>query len=392
MLLKCPECELQVSDKASFCPHCGFPMKDDATIKRSRKRKKKRLPNGFGQITEIKGRNLRKPFRAMINDGFDEKTGRPISRLLKPVSYFETYNDAYAALIEYHKNPFDVSKDITVEELYEKWLKDFSKDASYQSVSSYKTAWRFCSDVSKMKVVDVRPRHIKGCVFESQIVEDGNETSPNPTVQINIKSLFNLLFDYALEYEIVATNYSRSFTMPKKVFEERTSSFKEHLPYTDEEIRILWEHLEDTPGATEIIIQCYSGWRPRELCELLLKNVDLDKMLFKGGLKTEAGKNRVVPIHSRIQTLVRQKYEEATRLGSEYLFNDKGKPLKQKFGFLPEHRLHDGRKHFVTMAKKYKVDEYAIKYIVGHAISDLTEKTYTKRDFEWLREEIEKIK
>ena len=24
MLIKCPECELQVSDKAAFCPHCGY--------------------------------------------------------------------------------------------------------------------------------------------------------------------------------------------------------------------------------------------------------------------------------------------------------------------------------------------------------------------------------
>ena len=23
MLMQCPECELQVSDKATFCPHCG---------------------------------------------------------------------------------------------------------------------------------------------------------------------------------------------------------------------------------------------------------------------------------------------------------------------------------------------------------------------------------
>ena len=55
-------------------------------------------------------------------------------------------------------------------------------------------------------------------------------------------------------------------------------------------------------------------------------------------------------------------------------------------------RPHDGRKHFVTMAKKYGVDEYAIKYMVGHKISDITEKVYTQREFEWLKDEIEKIK
>jgi hypothetical protein len=44
------------------------------------------------------------------------------------------------------------------------------------------------------------------------------------------------------------------------------------------------------------------------------------------------------------------------------------------------------------MAKKYQVDEYAIKYMVGHAINDITEKVYTKREVEWLKNEIEKIK
>lgn len=57
-----------------------------------------------------------------------------------------------------------------------------------------------------------------------------------------------------------------------------------------------------------------------------------------------------------------------------------------------DRRPHDGRTRFVTSAKKYKVDEYAIKYMVGHAITDITEKVYTKRETKWLQEEIEKIK
>lgn len=57
----------------------------------------------------------------------------------------------------------------------------------------------------------------------------------------------------------------------------------------------------------------------------------------------------------------------------------------------PEHRPHDGRTHFVTAAKRNKVDEYAIKYMVGHKISDITEKIYTKRQSDWLKQEIEKI-
>lgn len=94
----------------------------------------------------------------------------------------------------------------------------------------------------------------------------------------------------------------------------------------------------------------------------------------------------------------------AVVIGCEFLFSENGKPyrydmfqklftdIKNNLGLSTNHRPHDGRTHFVTMAKKFGVDEYAIKYIVGHKINDITEKTYTKREFEWLRSEIEKIK
>lgn len=52
----------------------------------------------------------------------------------------------------------------------------------------------------------------------------------------------------------------------------------------------------------------------------------------------------------------------------------------------------DGRICFVSMAKEAEMTEYALKRIVGHSIKDLTEKTYTKRNIEWLNREIEKIK
>lgn len=44
------------------------------------------------------------------------------------------------------------------------------------------------------------------------------------------------------------------------------------------------------------------------------------------------------------------------------------------------------------LQKKYNVNEYAIKRIVGHKIEDITERVYTERSENWLIEEIEKIK
>ncbi|MCI8504782.1 MAG: tyrosine-type recombinase/integrase [Lachnospiraceae bacterium] len=339
-------------------------------------------------------------------------TGRPICKPLKPESYFPTYNDAYAALVEYNKNPYDLEPAITAKELYEKWTEEYFKtlknDASARAVTS---AWAYCSSVYDMRVMDIRARHVKGCMEEGVAVVRGKEQRPSASMKNKIKSLFNLMLDYALEYEIVDRNYSRSFNLTEETIKEIQTVKKEHIPFTDEEIALLWEHVDDKRYVDAILIQCYSGWRPQELGLIRLEDVDLENWTFKGGMKTDAGTDRVVPIHSRIQSLVLRKYKEAEALGSEYLFNctdpdsnrknikftynryQKGfTRIRDELKLNPDHRPHDGRKHFVSMAKKYGVDEYAIKYMVGHKISDITEKVYTAREFDWLREEIEKIK
>lgn len=412
MLIKCPECELQVSDKAHSCPHCGCPTQPDAKIKRHRKsNRRKRLPNGFGQITEIKGRNLRNPFRAMVTVGKDQN-GKPICKLLKPISYFPTYNEAYAALMEYNKNPYDLETSITMGELYDRWTDGYFKTlSSDSSVRNINLAWSYCSQIYNMKVVDIRTRHLKGCLEDGIKIVRGETRHPSPSVQTRMKSVFNMMLDYALEYELVDRNYARSFNLSNEVIKESNNVEKGHIPFTDEEMDLLWEHVDDILYADIVVIQCYAAWRPQEIGLIKIEDVDLENWTFSGGMKTDAGIGRIVPIHSRIRHLVERKYNEAISLGSKYLFNCTDKATKRsslkltygkyrerfievrdKLNLNPEHRPHDPRMHFTTMAKKYKMDEYAIKYIVGHSISDITEKVYTKRDIEWLKEEIENIK
>jgi integrase len=412
MLMKCPECELQVSDKALSCPHCGFPLQPDVKPRKPRNKnnKRRRLPNGFGQISEIKNRNLRNPFRAMVTVG-KTPTGRPICKPLKPESYFPTYNDAYTALVEYNKNPYDLEPSITVKELYEKWTKEYFKTIGESSIRGTEDAWRYCTAVHNMRVIDIRARHIKGCMEEGKATIRGKEQMPSASMKNKIKTLFNQMLDYAVEYELVDRNYSRTFNLSDETIKEIQTVKKEHIAFADSEMELLWQHVDNKRLVDVLLIQCYSGWRPQELGLIELTKVDLDKGLFTGGMKTDSGTDRTVPIHSRIKYLVERKYEEAQKLGSDYLFNyidvdgnrrnikltyNRYKKvferIRDELNLNPEHRPHDGRKHFVTAAKKYGVDEYAIKYMVGHKISDITEKVYTDRELKWLKEEIEKIK
>ena len=407
MLIECIECRLPVSDMAVSCPHCGYPMKQCRQAKEAAPKKKRmRLPNGFGQISEIKGRSLRNPFRAMITVGHRED-GKPICRPLKPRAYFPTYNDAYKALTEYNSAPYDLESDITVKQLYEIWFAEYSRSISSKtSISQTKAAWKYCTGIYDMRVKALRPRHIKKCMDEGTAMFRNEPRTAPPKVKARIKTLFNLMLDYAVEYEITDINHSRSFRLPDEIKKELSTVKSGHIIYTDDEMLTLWNHTQDR-CVCMVLVQCYSGWRPQELLTLRVEDVDIDNLTFRGGLKTEAGRNRTVPIHSRISGIVKRYYEQAAEHGSIYLFgreNNTAEPLsymqfsraysaiRECIGVSELHRLHDGRTHFVTAAKRYGVDEYAIKYMVGHKITDITESVYTKRGSEWLREQIEKIR
>ena len=406
MLTACPECELQVSDKALSCPHCGYPLKETAVKKTAHKTSKyKRLPNGFGQITELKNPNLRNRFRAMVSVGKNEN-GRPICKLLKPKAYFKTYNEAYTALIEYNKSPFDLNISITMKELYEKWSNVHYKNIVPSTVRGYKSAWKYCECIYDMDPREIRTKHIKACIEDGVITSKGEKRPVPPATTKIIKIILNCILDYAVENDYATNNVARNY---KHNGNNKDTETKSHLSFTEEEIKILWKNENEIPYIKLLLFQCYSGMRPQELGLITLDNVFLDKGYLVGGMKTESGKDRIIPIHDKVRHIVEEEYNRSKQIGSPWLFSfheashvknfhltykryyKKFISIMKKLDFNIEHKPHDGRKTFITLAKKYKIDEYAIKYIVGHTIRDLTEKVYTDRDPEWLISEIRKI-
>ena len=388
MLFNCPECRNQVSSKALFCPACGYPVNQKSRAARRSNRTKRRLPNGFGSITRLKNKNLRKPYLARITVGKTDK-GRPITRNLRPNAYFKTYNEAYTALIEYNRNPYSFDKDLSVRDVLGLFMGKFYKEGhSATYTRAIERAQRRSEALNDMKLRELKPRHLKGLLEELDLTV--NE-------QLTFKLFWNRVFDYAVEYELADHNYARDFNLEEKVV--KRPGKKPHISFTDEEMDKLWENKENEI-VKMILVQCYMGWRPNELCSLTKEDVDLESWSITAGSKTDAGINRTVPIHTRIRPLI----EDAVKQDKRFLFYIEseavnygryhyyfGKTMKQ-LGLNLKHKPHDPRKHFVTMAKRSKVDEYVIKILVGHAISDITENMYTDRDLEWLRSEIEKIK
>lgn len=351
-------------------------------------RKHMKLPNGFGQISKLKGK-LRRPYRAMITVDHTE-TGKPIQKLLKPVAYFETYNDAYVALVKQNENPYEVNKDATFKEVYEDWYSEHSKKISNSRQRNIRYTWNKLTKYHKVRLKDLRPKII------NQIIDEHSYESGE--TRKKIKSLINLVMDYAVMNDILDRNYSRISNIK---IEDPNQVKRGHITFTPEEISILWDH-KDEPYVRWTLIQCYTGMRPGELCLIKLENIKDNYMI--GGIKTKAGRDRLIPIHDKIKGLVEKQIQESSKRSSEYLLSEDGLnkiaydvykkrfyKVRDKYQLNSEHTPHDCRKYFISQAKKYKLDEYALKRIVGHNISDLTERVYTTRESDWLYYEINKI-
>ena len=202
--------------------------------------RKMKLPNGFGQISKIKNKKLRKPYRAMVTVGKTD-TGRPIVKILKPQGYFETYNDAYTALLLYSKNPYDFSHELTLKELYDKWFPEYSATLSDSRKKSMDIAWRYCSKICDLTPRNIKSADVKACMDNGEIEYRGKIIHPTDTGKVQIKILLGLLLDYAIEYDLTDRNVARTIKSPKNVNEVKNP----HKSFTKEEMKYLWNNNSD---------------------------------------------------------------------------------------------------------------------------------------------------
>lgn len=420
-LIQCPECQGNVSDKAGACPHCGYPLQSVSTavsvpvkrLGRPKNPQSLRLPNGYGTIKMLSG-DRRKPYAAMVNPklSLNETSGKGYYTY-DYLGSFEKKSDAYMAIMKYNENPYNLNNDMTIKELFEKWLPKYLHDNGFDDARrrAYELTFEYCHPAYKIKVREFIPTIIEEQIENAYRIGNrgrfkGKRMEATLLVKNNIKSLYNLMFDYAVFLQIVTENYARTFT--KGYVTSQSNMSREGIPYTKDELDKLWSLDGDSIFVDMTLVQCYSGWRPGEVLSILIENVDLKGRTFTGGVKTESGINRTIPIHSKIYHIVEKYYKEAVTTGRELLFGRTEKyhgffsysRNSYRHGLLREeeklgitgHVPHDGRHTFSTLAKKYDMNEFARKKLMGHAIKDLTDRVYTHMDMEWFKNEIEKIK
>ena len=341
-----------------------------------------RLPNGFGSVTKLSG-NRRCPYMARVTTGWTDK-GQPVRKVL---GYYSSSPKAIKALSDYNENPYNLTAhNYTYAELYAEWTKDRYTDKGEKIPNSYAAAFKRSENLHGMVFADIRKRHVQGEIDNCKL---GFSTKKN------IKILANLLSKYAIDQEIITTNYAALAELPA------AEESRIHIPFSDTELALLWANTDDI-GCRLALIYCYTGFRPTELLKVRTENVHLADHVMYGGMKTAAGKNRAVPIADKILPFISDMYDT----GNEYLVMDPydGQPMLtydrmrehawERSEILTKHMNHlphDGRHTCATLLDNVDTPKKIIQLILGHRAADITHRVYTHKTLQQLIDAINLI-
>ena len=206
----------------------------------------------------------------------------------------------------------------------------------------------------------------------------------NLTVSSGTKKLYKTtilqIFEYGIKYEIINRNPAHFIDTGKSI------KVRESTIFTSEEIQKLWKY-QLYKNVDLILILIYTGLRIGELLDIKKDNVFVEERYIIAGSKTEAGKDRLIPLHKDLIPMIKRRYEES----KEYLMEYKEKKITYsiaKTAFtevlksleLQKHNPHDTRHTFATLINNAEANKTAIINIMGHSDFKLTEKVYTHKD------------
>lgn len=374
----CPACKKRLPPAAAFCMFCGAAQGD------KKKKPASRRPKGSGTIRKMAGRRSL-PYAAIL----------PASMGGGYVGSFKTKAEASDALaLAVATRPASKRADWTVREFYEFYTSSKAfLGLSTSTQATRRSAWKHCERLGNLLMRNCKTHEWQTCIDAA--VDAGQSKSSCR----KIRELASQLCQEAMRDDVINKNYAELLVMGGK--EEKVRDI-----FTMGEIELLRQH-DDDIRVRFILILVYTGMRISELLNMQCENVYDTYMI--GGSKTEAGKNRIIPILPEIKP-----YVDSFNRGHDNLIHRDGKSMSANYareywfyrcladlGILSPDELppngtpritpHFSRHTFSTLAKEAGVDEKAIARIVGHTTFATTDKHYVELQADYLREELLKM-
>lgn len=329
-------------------------------------------PNGSGSVYNAGGRR-RKPWRAVAN-----VNGQRI-----PVGYFESKTDALDALALYGLKPASSKDNYTLERIYEEMSEIRFRDISKQTYNNYQAGFKHLITLHKCRFKDIRASDYQKIIDELAVTKSRSTLEKVKTVAVMVST-------YGMENDIIDKNYGSFVKLPKAARGTKTA-------FSEIEVAKIEQAVGKIPFADCILIMIYSGWRINEFLGLTLESYNAAEQTLTGGLKTEAGKDRTVPIHPKISALVAA---WAAKKGKRLICKGDGSKYTDKYFrencYLPALRQigvrelypHECRHTFATLLHKRGVDAKTIAELMGHTDYSVDAETYIHVDNEELKKAV----
>lgn len=343
--------------------------------------------NGTGSIVYL-GANRRNPWAVKIS-----YQARPGFWKQKYLSYHRTAKEAQAALDDYnHNEGFVPSPDkfsTTLQEVYDIWSARKYARAGPSSVTGYKISWKRLSVLASRKMRDIT-------VDDLQRVIDQTEAAGLSQSSVNSDySLMRALYKAAMERDIVQKDCSSFVDIPSVPPKYEKGSFN------DLQLKRIEQLAGDgCPWADTVLMLCYTGFRITEFLTLTRFSYNPEGNYLQGGSKTAAGKNRIVPVHPKIDGYLQSWLSKG---GDTIICHPDGSPItahqyRLKFFSkimseigLPQATPHWCRHTLATHLHIAGADYLAIKRILGHSTGGNVTERYTHTDILFLTAELQKM-
>lgn len=356
--MNCIRCKAELPEGAAYCPTCG--KKQTGTPPR----KALKRANGTGTVYKLSGRR-RRPWVAAKNKVI--------------IGYYERKTDAIEALEKLSGRDLSERYNMTFAEVFEIWKAEHYQEIGEKGVEGYNRAFAVFAPLHAKKFRDLRTAD-----FQSAL--DPHMKKSHSTVS-KYKQLITQMSQWAIREEICTTNFAKFVRLPENVKKEKDI-------FTDQEIAKL--EADNSETAKIVLMLIYTGMRIGELFSLPL--ADYHGTYVVGGEKTEAGRNRIIPIRPEGRRCFAYFAQQADGplLLSGYTGQHRPEnyrkrdyyPLLKKLG-IPQKNPHCTRHTYASWARKQGMAPETLQKILGHADYSTTANIYVHTDTDELIQAVE---
>ena len=292
----CVKCKAPLPEDALFCPRCG---KKQAVTKRKRAKR----PNGYGSVYK-EGT----AWTAEVTKGYHPPAnpGAPRRRKKTKKRGFATEREALEYLVTL-KEKVEAQRRITFAQLYDRWLP--THGAGKGTMNCYKAAYKYFLDVHSLHLDEISVDDLQECI---------NECPCGKATRHNMKTLCGLMYDYAIPRRYTDLALADYLTVTGESSEAR-------IGFDTAQLELIHEAVGRVPYADYIYCLCYLGYRPTEFINLDVEHYNAQEGYFVGGIKTEAGIDRIVTVSPKIRPLIDGFI--GGRTSGPILRDDKGNPI-----------------------------------------------------------------